>query len=112
MNYRITKQRSLYAYNEVITQSNITKTIEIEAHYYKPNHDDFIIDEGNIERIRSITNKDFKIGEKYILPLKSLSFFNESDFEIQTINVFADPYYKLEEYINDNWVVIDKHNHD
>lgn len=106
--FKLTKQRIIFGGNEKITENNRTKSYEISADEFKKITDKISIIEENLEFAKKYLNKDYKIGDIHESPVKSISF-SINDIEIRNINILADPYYKLEEFIDGEWKIIDKH---
>lgn len=106
--FRITKQRGLFGSDEKITDRNRTNTIEINADSYAELYDDVLITDDNLEYAKKYLNAEYKVGDIHKSPIKSISFIKD-EYEIENINILADPYYKLEEYINDEWILVSKH---
>lgn len=107
--FKLTKQKIFFNYDTIVDDSNRTHEITIEADYYKSIHDEILITESNIEMTKFINSKhDYKIGDIFTAPTTDISFLI-GDVEIRRVNILADPYYKLEEFINEQWNIIDKH---
>lgn len=106
--FKITIQRKWFGGDEIINESNRTNSIEIECDSFSENRDEIEITIDNIEYARKHIDSEYKIGDIHISPLVSISFIKGGE-EIEKINVLADPYYKLEEFINDQWIMLDKH---
>lgn len=109
--FKIEKQQTLYAYNE--TNIPQIKTIEFVGDDFKLVKGSVPITEKNIEIAKTI-NPDYEIGQIHYGPLEVVEFYSkdlDSDelILIDKIRVFADPYYKLFEEVDNEWVLIDKH---
>lgn len=109
--FKIEKQQLCYAHNE----TNLPKinAIEVEADDYKLVKDSVLITEINLEIAQTI-NSNYKVGETHYGPLKCVEFYvkeidSNEPILLKSFNVFADPYYKLFEEINGEWLEIDKH---
>lgn len=106
--FRITEQRIIFGDNEEITEKNRTQTHEIEADDYKRIFDEVLITDENLEYAQKYLNPNYKVGDTHKGPTKSISFIKDS-IEVNSFNILADPYYKLEKLDNGNWIEIDKH---
>ena len=107
MKYRITIQKTFFSGDEIINELNRTESTEIESDTYKQNIDEVIITTENLNYAKLINNQ-YRIGDVHKSPVKSISFIIDN-VEIETFDMLADPYYKLEKFENDEWVIIDKH---
>lgn len=106
--FKIVTQRVLFGGNEKITEENRTKIEIVEADSFIKNKDEVAITNENIDFARKHINSSYNIGDIHYSPVNSISFFIEG-IEIKKIKVLADPYYELYEFINDMWVLVDKH---
>ena len=105
MNFKITTQRILFKKEEIINDSNRTKTSAIIADDYRLNCDTVEITEHNLANAKKI-NPNYEIGSTHTSPLNSVSFLING-IVTETINVFADPYYKLEVEKDDgSWEIL------
>ena len=104
--FKIEKQQLVYAANERnLPQIN---SLEIECDSCKFVRNETIITSDNIERAREFFGNNYNINDVFVGPLEEVVFIKD-DLEINSFNVLADPYYKLYEFINEEWVLIDKH---
>jgi hypothetical protein len=106
---KITIQRTLFNQNDIINESNRTYSFEIECDSYKENRDEIEITKENLDYAKKFINENYKLGDIHKSPLKSISFIKNNEI-IKNVEVLADPYYKLEEFINGKYIVVDKHN--
>ncbi len=106
--FKLTKQRIYFRGDEEITESNRTEFFMIESESFKRNRTEIKLTNDNIEYAKKYLNPDYSIGDVHYSPIMSISFY-DGELEKENINIFADPYYKLEEFIKDEWVIVDKH---
>jgi hypothetical protein len=109
--FKIVIQTKLFGGNEIVTEENKLKEEIIEADNFIKNklYDSVLVTEQNINSVKNI-NPSYKIGDMYHSSINSISFFISNE-EVKNFNVLYDGYYKLYEFINDEWLLIDKHNH-
>lgn len=103
--YRITKQRNWFRSDETITDEN--RIEEILCDSFNKVVEEIEITDNNLEIALTI-NSNYKVGDIHILPLRYISYI-KNGIE-QEIDVLGDPYYKLDQFINNEWILIEKHN--
>jgi hypothetical protein len=103
--FKIEKQQKLYGEYEISPKVN---ELEIECDYHKFNNNETLVTKDNLTEINQKTGKNYNVGDTHIWCLNSVSFFLNKE-EIENINVFGDPYYKLFEQQDGEWIQIDKH---
>lgn len=103
--FKLIKQVGFYHSSE----KNIPQTedIIVECDEIKYIRDEIKITEENISKAK-IINEEYNVGDTLIGVLGEVSFIKD-DLEINNVKVLADPYYKLYEFKNDKWNLIDKH---
>lgn len=108
---RITKQVvGMQAYS-ANPKPNV-QIIEEECVDYILNKNEVVIISENLERAKEYLDKNLEIGDTYIGPIESIDvFYDEKRYDgyYKKYCVLADPYYVLEENINGQWIIKDKH---
>lgn len=104
--FKITTSKEISRQGSV-TYNKQPYSIEIECDKYKENRKEIEITSDNIDSAKEL-NENYKLGDIHKCPIESISFFQNGVIKNE-IDVWGDCYYKLEEFINGEYIMIDKH---
>lgn len=106
--FKIFIQNTVFCGDIPTNQQEMIISKEIECDRYSLDKEKYEVTKDNIKLANQYIDVNLKVGDFFYSPLMSVSFL-ENDNVKETVNVFADPYYELYEFIDDKYVLIDKH---